>query len=94
MDVQYSHWNGFDFTTKAGTDKLKEDFVERKPRVVWMTPACTTQRTQQFQLRLKFHRIQMNILVVFLRLVKQGWCEANLKQMWGSTSLGGGGGVF
>ena len=23
--VQYSHWNGFDLTTKAGTDKLKEE---------------------------------------------------------------------
>ena len=23
--VQYSHWNGFDLTTMAGTDKLKED---------------------------------------------------------------------
>ena len=36
--VQYSHRNGFDLTTKAGTDKLKEDLLEKKPRVVWMTP--------------------------------------------------------
>ena len=35
--VQYSHWNGFDLTTKARTDKLKEDLLEKKPRVVWMT---------------------------------------------------------
>ena len=33
----------------------------------------------------------MNILVVFLWLVKRGWCEAILEQMWGSTSLGRGG---
>ena len=45
--VQYSHWNGSDLTSKAGTDKLKEDLLEKKPRVVWMTPPCTTQRTQQ-----------------------------------------------
>ena len=32
--VQYSHWHGFDLTTKAGTDKLKEDLLEKKPRVV------------------------------------------------------------
>ena len=44
--VQYSHWNGFDLTTKTGTDKLKEDLLEKKPRVVWMTPPCTTQLTQ------------------------------------------------
>ena len=30
--VQYSHCNGFDLTTKAGTDKLKEDLLEKKPR--------------------------------------------------------------
>ena len=45
--VQYSHWNGFDLTTKAGTDKLKEDLLGKKPRVVRMTPPCITQRTQQ-----------------------------------------------
>ena len=33
----------------------------------------------------------MNILVAFLWLVKQDWCEANLEPMWGSTSLGSGG---
>ena len=31
--VQHSHWNGFDLTTKAGTDKLKEDLLEKKPPV-------------------------------------------------------------
>ena len=40
--VEYSHWNGLDLTTKARTDKLKEDLLEKKPRVVWMTPPCTT----------------------------------------------------
>ena len=33
----------------------------------------------------------MNILVVFLWLVKQDWCETILEQMWGSASLGRGG---
>ena len=89
--VQYSHWNGFDLTTKAGTDKLKEDLFEKKPRVVWMTPPCTTQRTQQSQSRSRFHRTPMNILGVFLWLVNQDWCEAILEQIWGSTSLGRGG---
>ena len=79
--VQYSHWNGFDLTTKAGTDKWKEDLPEKKPRVVWMTPPCTTQRSQQSQSKSRFHRVQMNILIVFLWLVKQDWCEAILEQM-------------
>ena len=79
MPYSNSHWNGFDLTTKAGTDKLKEDLLEKKPRVVWMTPPCTTQRTQQSQPRSRFHRVQMNILAVFLWLVKQDWCEAILE---------------
>ena len=86
--VQYSHWNGFDLTTKAGTDKLKEDLLEKEPRIVWMTASCTTQRTQQSQPRSRFHRMQMKILVVFLWHVEQDWCETILEQMWGSTSLG------
>ena len=71
--VQYSHWNGFDLNTKAGTDKLKEDLLEKKPRVMWMTPPCTPQRSQQSQSRSRFHRVQMNILVVCLWHVKQDW---------------------
>ena len=70
---------------------FRENLLEKKPRVVWMTPLCTTQRTQQSQSRSRFHRIQMNILVVFLWLVEQDRCEAILEQMWCSTSLGRGG---
>ena len=47
--VRYSHWDGFDLTTKSGTDKLKEDLLEKKSRVAWMTHLCTTQRSQQSQ---------------------------------------------
>ena len=32
--VQYSHWNGFDLTTKVGTDTLKGDLLEKRPRVM------------------------------------------------------------
>ena len=42
--VQYSHWNGFDLTTNSGTEKMKEDLLQMRSRVVWMTPPCTTQR--------------------------------------------------
>ena len=65
--VQCSHWKGFDLTTKAGTDKFKQDHLERRHRVVWMTPPCTTQPTQQSLSISKFHRIQMKNLVVFVR---------------------------
>ena len=89
--VQYSQWNGSDPTTETGTDKLKEDFLHKRLRVVWLTPPCTTQRTHQSQSRSKSHHIQVNILSVFLWLVEQDWCETILEQMWGSTSLDCGG---
>ena len=91
VPCKYSRWNGSDLTTKAGTEKLKEDLLEKKPRIVWMTPLCTTERTQQCQSRSRFRRIQMNILVVFLWLVEQDWCETNLGHVWGFASLGRGG---
>ena len=56
--VQYSHWNGFDLTTKAGTEKLKEDLLVKNLRVVWLSLLRTTQRTPQSQSRSKFHRTQ------------------------------------
>ena len=85
--VQYSRWNGFDLTTKAGTDKLKENLLEKKPRVVWMTPPCTTQRRQQSQSRSRYKRHLGSVSLA----VRQEWCEAILEQMWSSTSLGRGG---
>ena len=68
--------------------RLQADLLEKRPRVVWMTPPCTTQRTYQIQSRSKFHRIQVNISVILLWLVEQDWCETILEQMWGSTTLG------
>ena len=80
--VQDSHSNGFDFTTKAGTEKLDGDLLEKRPRVVWMKLPCASQRTQQSLARSMFHRISANILNVFLWLVQQGWCETILEQVW------------
>ena len=68
--MPYSHWNGFDLSTKASTEKLKGDLLEKRSRVVWMTPLYTTQRTRQSQSTSKFHRIQVNVLNVFLWLVE------------------------
>ena len=81
--VQYNHWNGINLTTKAGTDTLKEDLLEKKPRVVWMTPPCTTQRTQQSRTRSKFHRKQVNILFVFSLA-----CGARLVRSDSGTDVG------
>ena len=55
QDIQSLEW------IRAGTDKLKEDLLEKKPRVVWMTPPQG------------FIEYKMNILVVFLWPVEQDW---------------------
>ena len=94
--VQHNHWNGFDLTTKASTEILKLDLLEKKPRVVWITPRCTTQHTQQSQSRSKFHRIQVKILSVFLWFVQKmevdeswsWWCFLRFERMgswWKNT---------
>ena len=68
--LQYGHWNGFDLTTEAGTDKLKEDLLEKETaNCVDDTSLYHTARTT-ISVKTKFHRIQMNILVVFLCLVE------------------------
>ena len=80
--VQYSQWNGFDLTTNGITDKSKRDLLDKKPRVVWLTPLSSTQRTRQSQSRPKFNRIHVHVLNVFLWLVEQDWCETILEPMW------------
>ena len=56
-----------------------------------MSLPCTTQRKQQSQSKSKLHRTEVNIMIVFLWLVEQDWCETIWEEVWGSTSLGRGG---
>ena len=79
--------------TVTGIDSIsprpaQESFLEKRPRVAWMTLSCTTRRTQTISVEIK---VLSNILNVFLWLFEQDWCETILEQMWGSTSLGRGG---
>ena len=87
VDVACNTVTGMDLShTKAGTEKLNGDLLVKRPRVVWVTPPCCTQRTHQPQSRSKFHRIPVNILNVFLWLVEQDdKCETILEQMWATS---------
>ena len=38
--VQHSHWNGFDLATKAGTEQLKGDLLEKRPRAGCCCGCC------------------------------------------------------
>ena len=90
--VQYSHWNGFDVTTKAGTDKLKEDLLEKKPRVVWMTPSLyhTAHATIPIKTEVSSDTHEHSDRVSLAL-----WSKTGARRFWdrcgGSTSLGRGG---
>ena len=68
-------------------DKLKEDLLEKKPRVVWMTPPCTTQRTT-VSIKIKVSSSTNEHLGGVFLACEADWCQLVLKQMWSSTSLG------
>ena len=85
---RYSNWNGFDLTTSKGTDSLLRALQETKPRWVWISPPCGpdspmqnfNQRTEIQRAALEWkksraHRIQKNVLEIFVQLQKFDWCE-------------------
>ena len=86
--TRYSHWNGFDLTTRKGTDRLLEDLAQKMPRHVWISPPCgpdspaqnANQRTEEQRenprkKHLRARRIQRNVLVLVEYLMLQSWCE-------------------
>ena len=90
--VLYSNWNEFDLTRKAGTDKLKEDLPDKKPRVVWMTSEYRAADTSVSDKIIEYR--WTSCLSLSPWLVKWDLCEAILEQMWGLASLGRGGVFF
>ena len=37
---RYSHWNGYDLTTRKGTEALRSGLESTRPRWIWMSPPC------------------------------------------------------
>ena len=85
---RYSNWNGFDLTTRKGADALRNGLDETRPRWVWISPPCgpdspmqnLNQRTEAQKEILvwkksRAHRIQKNVLDIFVWLQKSEWCE-------------------
>ena len=85
---RYSHWNGYDLTTRKGTDALRSKLESTRPRWIGMSPPCgpdspmqnLNQRTDTQMQRLeekrsRAHRIQKNLLETFTWLQGTPWCE-------------------
>ena len=47
--AQYSHWNGFDLTSRLALKHLKEDLLEKETASCVDDTSCTIHRTQQCQ---------------------------------------------
>ena len=82
--TRYSHWNGFDLTTRKGTDRLLEDLAKKMPRHVWISPPCgpdspaqnanqraEEQRENLRKKQLRARRIQRNVLILVEYLMRQ-----------------------
>jgi hypothetical protein len=44
---RYNFWNGFDLSTKKGTDDLIDDLLIQRPRHVFLSPPCGPERQMQ-----------------------------------------------
>ena len=79
---RYSHWNGFDLTTRKGSEPIRDGLESTRTRCVWLSPPCgpdspmqnLNQRTDEQSAdleskRSRSHRIQRNIreIVVWLQ---------------------------
>ena len=69
--VQHSHWNVFDLTTKAGTDKLKEDLIEKKAASCVDDSSLYHTTFTTIPIKIKVSSSTNEHLGVFLWLVKQ-----------------------
>ena len=99
---RYSHWNGFDLTTRKGAEALRDGLDATRPRWVWFSPPCgpdspmqnLNQRTEEQRHNLTWkksraHRIQRNILEIVIWLQRSEWCEeVVLEQSSSCRSLG------
>ena len=72
---RYSHCKGYELSTRAGTERLKHDLLENRPRVVWFCLLAQWIAPSN-------DRNQGNVLHVFLWLVDQVWCETIFEQLW------------
>ena len=99
---RFSHWNGYDLSTKKGTDKVLADIRHKRYRYAWFSPPCgpdsaiqnCNQRTEEQRealqvKRVRSHRIQRNIKRIFLELAREGVTVPLVEQPGSCGSLRG-----
>ncbi|CAK0841212.1 unnamed protein product [Prorocentrum cordatum] len=86
---RFSNWNGYDFSTRSGAEKLVKALRVKRPRRVWFSPPvgaeCPWQNlnpvTAESEKKLiKTRRIQRNVKWAIGQLLNEGFCDIYLEQ--------------
>ena len=86
---RFINWNGHNFSTRSGAEKLAKVLREKRPRKVWfstprgaecprqnLNPVTEESRNELLMTR----RIQRNVKWAVIQLLSEGYCHVHLEQ--------------
>ncbi|CAK0825145.1 unnamed protein product, partial [Prorocentrum cordatum] len=86
---RFSNWNGYDFSTRSGAEKLVKALRVKRPRRVWFSPPCGAEcpwqnlnpvTAESEKKLIKTRRIQRNVKWAIGQLLNEGFCDIYLEQ--------------
>ena len=86
---RFSNWNGYDFSTRTGAEKLVRVLRDKRPRRVWFSPPCGAEcpwqnlnpvAEESEKKLIKTRRIQRNVKWAINQLLSEGYCDIYLEQ--------------
>ncbi|CAK0794151.1 unnamed protein product [Prorocentrum cordatum] len=86
---RFSDWNGYDFSTRSGAEKLVKALRVKRPRRVWFSPPCGAEcpwqnlnpvTAESEKKLIKTRRIQRNVKWAIGQLLNEGFCDIYLEQ--------------
>ncbi|CAK0860929.1 unnamed protein product, partial [Prorocentrum cordatum] len=86
---RFSNWNGYDFSTRSGAEKLVKVLRVKRPRRVWFSPPCGAEcpwqnlnpvTAESEKKLIKTRRIQRNVKWAIGQLLNEGFCDIYLEQ--------------
>ncbi|CAK0814932.1 unnamed protein product, partial [Prorocentrum cordatum] len=86
---RFSNWNGYDFSTRSGAEKLVKALRVKRPRRVWFSPPCGAEcpwqnlnpvTAESEKKLINTRRIQRNVKWAIGQLLNEGFCDIYLEQ--------------
>ncbi|CAK0839863.1 unnamed protein product [Prorocentrum cordatum] len=86
---RFSDWNGYDFSTRSGAEKLVKALRVKRPRRVWFSPPCGAEcpwqnlnpvTAESEKKLITTRRIQRNVKWAIGQLLNEGFCDIHLEQ--------------